>query len=113
MGESELKRSFASHRMTGVREGSLSLLARGSRFVRGSFGSAQILCVVGLLVFSVGFASSGERAEVARNSKLGQQNWARYGGSPENDHYSSLAQINRKNVSRLAVAWSFDTGEEG
>jgi len=69
--------------------------------------------LIGWLVFAVGFAPAGERAEVARNPKPGQQDWSRYGGSPENDHYSSLAQINRKNVNRLEVAWSFDTGEEG
>ncbi len=34
-----------------------------------------------------------------------------YGGGPENIHYSSLNQINRENVSRLAVAWSYDTGD--
>jgi quinoprotein glucose dehydrogenase len=39
--------------------------------------------------------------------------WPTYGGTPENNHYSSLAQINRSNVKQLTVAWSFDTGEEG
>jgi len=39
--------------------------------------------------------------------------WPRYGGTLENNHYFPLAQINRKNVSRLAIAWQFDTGEEG
>ena len=39
--------------------------------------------------------------------------WPRYGGTLENNHYSLLAQINRENVSRLQVAWQFDTGEEG
>jgi quinoprotein glucose dehydrogenase len=42
-----------------------------------------------------------------------QQDWPAYGGAPENNHYSRLAQINRSNVKRLAVAWSFDTHEEG
>src|SRR5712664_2061073 len=42
-----------------------------------------------------------------------QQDWPVYGGAPENNHYSSLAQINRGNVKRLTVAWSFDTQEEG
>jgi len=41
------------------------------------------------------------------------QDWPAYGGAPENRHYSKLAQINRSNVKRLAVAWSFDTQEEG
>ena len=37
--------------------------------------------------------------------------WPIYGGTPENNHYSSLSQIDRKNVSKLEVAWTFDTGE--
>src|SRR5712692_1322692 len=50
-----------------------------------------------------GFGASGSE----------QQDWTAYGGAPENNHYSALAQINRSNVKRLAVAWSFDTQEEG
>jgi len=42
-----------------------------------------------------------------------QRDWPAYGGGPENNHYSRLAQINRSNVKRLTVAWSFDTQEEG
>jgi quinoprotein glucose dehydrogenase len=42
-----------------------------------------------------------------------RQDWPAYGGSLENNHYSKLAQINRNNVKRLAIAWSFDTQEEG
>jgi glucose dehydrogenase len=39
--------------------------------------------------------------------------WPVYNGGPEGDHYSQLKQINRANVQRLKVAWSFDTGETG
>jgi glucose dehydrogenase len=39
--------------------------------------------------------------------------WPVYNGGPEGDHYSQLRQINRTNVQRLEVAWSFDTGEKG
>ena len=53
------------------------------------------------------------RAEILRNPAVGQRDWPIYGGSPENDHYSDLAQINRGNVKQLTVAWSFDTQEEG
>jgi quinoprotein glucose dehydrogenase len=42
-----------------------------------------------------------------------RHDWPAYGGAPENMHYSGLAQINRANVKELAVAWSFDTGEQG
>lgn len=39
--------------------------------------------------------------------------WPVYGGHSSSDHYSALSQINRANVSRLRVAWKFDTGERG
>ena len=41
------------------------------------------------------------------------QDWEVWGGSPENRHYSSLAQVNSKNVKQLQVAWTYDTGELG
>ena len=37
--------------------------------------------------------------------------WRVYGGSPESIRYSALDQINRENVQRLEVAWTFDTGD--
>jgi quinoprotein glucose dehydrogenase len=39
--------------------------------------------------------------------------WAVWNGDPNGDHYSPLNQINRENVSKLRVAWKFDTGEPG
>src|ERR1700704_2326768 len=42
-----------------------------------------------------------------------RRDWPVWGGAPENMHYSKLAQINRRNVKKLAVAWRFDTGELG
>jgi glucose dehydrogenase/mono/diheme cytochrome c family protein len=39
--------------------------------------------------------------------------WPYYGGQLANDRYSALKQINRRNVSKLQVAWTFDTHETG
>ncbi len=39
--------------------------------------------------------------------------WPAYNGGVNGDHYSPLDQINRSNVDKLKVAWSFDTGEKG
>ena len=50
---------------------------------------------------------------VKRNPAQEQHDWPAYGGTAENNHYSSLAQINRTNVKQLALAWSFDSQEEG
>ena len=37
--------------------------------------------------------------------------WPAYGGGTDEIRYSKLDQINTKNVGRLAVAWTFDTGD--
>jgi len=39
--------------------------------------------------------------------------WPAYGGGPEQIRYSSLTHINRSNVGRLEVAWTYDSGESG
>src|ERR1700724_4281934 len=37
------------------------------------------------------------------------RDWKAYGGTVQNIRYSTLDQINRGNVSKLEVAWTFDT----
>jgi len=37
--------------------------------------------------------------------------WPVYGGSPGGMRYSSLKQINQRNVQELQEAWSFDVGD--
>ena len=54
-------------------------------------------------------ASSADSA----TTRLQSKDWPVYGGQLANDHYSSLTQINRGNVSKLKVAWTFDTAEQG
>src|SRR5215472_14575757 len=39
--------------------------------------------------------------------------WQVYGGNPEGTRYSPLAQINRSNVGRLKVAWTYDVSDGG
>jgi mono/diheme cytochrome c family protein len=58
-------------------------------------------------------ASVAGTARVKRNPSQEQRDWAVWGGNAENNHYSALTQINRNNVKQLAVAWSFDSQEEG
>ena len=35
--------------------------------------------------------------------------WSTYLGSPDSSHYSALTQINRSNVDKLQIAWSYET----
>src|SRR5450432_746225 len=37
--------------------------------------------------------------------------WEVYGGNKENNHYSSLTQIDTGNVAQLQVAWMYHTGD--
>jgi quinoprotein glucose dehydrogenase len=61
-----------------------------------------------LSVFAVAMAA----AIVAAHDAKGPGEWG-YGGGPEQIRYSPLTAIDRSNVSSLAVAWSYDTGEPG
>src|ERR1700748_149539 len=38
--------------------------------------------------------------------------WSTYGGDPGGTHYSSLKQINKKNVAQLKVAWTYESHDE-
>ncbi len=49
----------------------------------------------------------------AASSAVPNTDWPVYGGQPAGDHYSPLAQINRDNVQKLQVAWTFDSKEKG
>jgi len=46
-----------------------------------------------------------------RHAPPGYRSWRVYGGGPESIRYSNLDQINRRNVDKLQVAWTFDTGD--
>lgn len=45
----------------------------------------------------------------------GQQNhksWSDYGGGPDSSHFVALNQINKSNVSRLQIAWTYPVGDQ-
>src|SRR6202040_3679370 len=65
---------------------------------------ALLACAIVLLL-----SANSEKNPVV----FGMYDWPVYGGAPDNNHYSKLAQINRGNIKRLAIDWSFDTQEEG
>jgi quinoprotein glucose dehydrogenase len=71
-----------------------------------------IVCILvaGMAASGIGQSQPSSRTQQTTSER---RDWAVYGGTPENTHYSSLKQINRGNVKRLQVAWTFDTGESG
>src|SRR5271155_5615399 len=51
--------------------------------------------------------------QTAAHAQKQSIDWPVDGGQLAGDHYSTLSQINRRNVSQLRVAWTYDTGEQG
>jgi quinoprotein glucose dehydrogenase len=63
--------------------------------------------ILGLLViFYLAIASTSVHGQFSGNTE-----WPNYGNDPGGMRYSPLAQINRENVSKLKVAWTFHTGD--
>ena len=65
-----------------------------------------------LLVACAGAAATGVLVAEQSPAVPAPRIWS-YGGGPAQTRYSALAQINRTNVTRLEVAWTYDTGEPG
>ena len=77
---------------------------------------ATIAAGLTLAVCLAAIAAPIAAQDSAAPPKAGRRNahdWAVYGGTPENNHFSPLKQINRKNVQQLGVAWTYDTEEPG
>jgi quinohemoprotein ethanol dehydrogenase len=74
---------------------------------------AQIWCAVGfvervlLLVVSLFWLPSASADPLLLETENGEQ-WAGYGRTHDQAHYSPLQDINASNVSQLALAWWFD-----
>jgi len=69
---------------------------------------AVIICLVFL---STVFQNSNAGVPDTHVKRRHDQEWAVYSGGPESIRYSKLTQINRDNVNRLQVAWTFDSGD--
>ena len=64
--------------------------------------------IVPVLLATLSVAPASQQRRPAHPSE-----WPAYGGGPEQIRYSPLNQISNSNVARLAVAWTYDTGESG
>ena len=54
---------------------------------------------------------SGSVTLGAQSAAGGNWDWSVYSGGADSTHYSPLVQINRKNVSQLQVAWTYDAAD--
>ncbi len=70
-----------------------------------------VVVIAAAVCFNAGKTSRPAYADHA--AQRNDVDWPAYNGQQNGTHYSSLAQINRSNVAKLKVAWTFDTHEEG
>lgn len=63
--------------------------------------------------FTTGASGGAASPAPKAPDKTANHDWQVYGGTLDNNRFSPLSQINRKNVKRLQVAWTFDTEESG
>jgi len=82
-------------------------MTRSSRSAR--IGVLALLAMLG----GPGAYCQNHSASPHNSRPVSNLDWPVYGGQAEGDHYSSLSQINRKNVHQLQLAWKFDAEEEG
>ena len=68
-----------------------------------------MLAIVGRVAPVVAIAGAVALSAADQN----QRDWRDYGGSPDNSHYTTLKQIDKSNVGKLQVAWSYEYGETG
>ena len=62
------------------------------------------------MAVALGISCGGSSPEQAESETVDSGEWRHYLGDPGRSHYSALAQIDRGNVGRLEVAWTYDTG---
>ena len=65
------------------------------------------MTVLGLAMCAASAAPPG------RQSDDDELQWGAYGGDPGGNRHSALTQINRTNVDKLKIAWTYRTGELG
>jgi quinoprotein glucose dehydrogenase len=74
-------------------------------------GILSLSLVVSLFVLRLQRGISAKAADGA--SAQPYSTWKEYGGAPDDSQYSSLKQINRKNVEQLKQVWFYQTGNNG
>jgi len=63
-----------------------------------------------LIASAVGIYAGTSQADELQKLQDDRANWVMPAGNYNNQRYSSLKQINKKNINKLNMAWSFSTG---
>src|SRR5437867_4165036 len=68
-------------------------------------------CLFILAVSALLFTERMARQSLSAQDVSPYSTWSSYLGTPDSAQYSALKQINKSNVQRLEVAWTYPTGD--
>lgn len=71
----------------------------------------NVLSACALLSFCCLCQAAERSGGLSPSSDSAGDDWSYYLGNPASTHYSRLTDINTRNVNKLRVAWTYDTGE--
>jgi quinoprotein glucose dehydrogenase len=85
----------------------------GPKFPSGSLSQAKWLVIL-LSWIAMGLPSRASDLDGATKVPTAETHttWRAYGGAADGAQYSALRQINRSNVKKLQVAWTYRTGDD-
>ena len=66
-----------------------------------------------IVFFIALFVSGCQNSEEPFKEKLKTTTWSSYLGGPDRNHFSTLSQITKENVSRLKIAWQYEAPDYG
>lgn len=66
-----------------------------------------------IVFFITLFVSGCQNSEEPFKEKLKTTTWSSYLGGPDRNHFSTLSQITKENVSRLKIAWQYEAPDYG
>lgn len=79
----------------------------------GGRAAVVALTLSGMMLWQIQTQHANVVAAAVRGAEHSARDWPVYNGGVNGDHFSPLTQINRSNVHRLEIAWTFDTHERG
>lgn len=96
----------------------LLVRANGGSTGRGAYGIAGVLAVVLVIAAGNMFVAHPSVAPTGKGPGMTpveagkeQKDWAHYGNTEGGSRFAALDQINRDNVDKLKVAWTYHTGD--
>lgn len=100
---------LSGYRRTGVKKQLQGTIAKPCAHARKALWPAALLAILGI-AGATATPAAAKQSGASTATHFDYKHWDAYQGGPDSSQYSSLDQINTKNVGQLQVAWTYETG---